>query len=173
MTLSPRGRSWLSFATMLAVVVALLALWGGYRYARAEPAYRQLPPGEAIVELDTRLRLISLQKTQRVEYESTFEQVDYPAVGETLVVATVEATGLNGQHPYCRLAALDSEGRMWNNFGQNYPVRGNLLCTDVAPGSPTRVKLVYRVPTRHVDQLVGLAYLKGWAEVRPVLTPER
>lgn len=168
-----RRRAWLQALAVLLVVVIYLVAWSSYSAAHTLDRYRRLAPGEAATRADSRTRLLSLTRTDRVT-DSTGGRDAVADAGTTYVVAELELTTQRpAEYAYCSGVLLGPGGRTWLLAGTSVE-RAVPGCDSsaVVVGQPYRYEAIYEVPLRYVDQVVGVA-LPDPAEAgrTPVIRP--
>ena len=168
-----RRRAWLLTAAVGLAVLIYLTAWSAYATVHTQPRYRQLAPGAVGQRAGIDFRVLSLRQSTQVP---TSDQPEVPDPGATFVVAVVELTQRRVEPVQgCeQLALLGSGGRRWESTFASSATLQPDFCRfdDVVLGRPYRYSVLYPVPTRDVDRLVGLALLDDSSAARTqVLRP--
>jgi hypothetical protein len=149
----------------LAAVLIYLIWWITYAGIHFEPRYSLRPPGESAEIQGTSVRLLSLVRSGELKNLNRPEPV-VPDPGAVWIVGQLEGVRHDSERRfYCNIELLGPERRVWRpeiSIGRSTPA-----CDRDSPvGQAIRFEVVYMVPARYADQLIGIA-------LQDVSTPAR
>ena len=164
--LSQRARAWIIAATVLTLAATYLVAWGTYAYAHMNSTvrYTVLDPGQPVVLPAATVELVELTLARTLTSTYASQGPTSADPGALWAVASMEVTITPGSTgPICIFDLVGPDRRLWEPaFG----VSGRTLpgsCSDdeVPVGRPTRIEVIFQVPERDADQLVGVAVSSG------------
>ena len=156
-----RRRAGLPAAVVASVVLTYLTGWSVYALAHTgDDRYAVGAPGTPAEALDAEWRLLSLVRTTRLV--ASAGEPGQAGAGSTFVVAELERTPTAAtDFAFCSTVLLGPDGREWEpaDYGVGVPSRDALSCDseDREVGRTYGFQVVYLVPTRFVDAVVGIA----------------
>ncbi len=158
-----RTRRWLVALVTATMTAAVMVAWFGWAYARADPRFEQLPPGEPGRVDGLELRVTAIR--QATSYHDPLQKkVVAAAEGTRIIQVSGEVRGLR-ENPECELRLVGTNRRQWISL--TWHVRA---CA--RQGQTTELILLFEVPERDVAAIAGLAHLPRRQLARtPVVTP--
>jgi len=162
---------------VLTLAATYLVAWGTYAYAHMNSTvrYTVLDPGQPVVLPAATVELVELTLARTLTSTYAIQGPTSADPGALWAVASMEVTITPGSTgPICIFDLVGPDRRLWEPaFG----VSGRTLpgsCSDdeVPVGRPTRIEVIFQVPERDADQLVGVAVSSGssWRQME-VLRP--
>ena len=171
-----RRRAWLLTAVVGLAALVYLTGWSVYSLAHTgDDRYAVGAPGAPATALDAEWRLLSLVRTTRLV--ASAGEPGQAGAGSTFVVAELERTPTAAaDFAFCTTVLLGPDGREWEpaDHGVGVPSRDVPSCDseDREAGRTYAFQVVYLVPTRFVDEVVGVALPDGTSADRTaVLRP--
>ena len=152
--------------TVLALAAAYLVAWGTYAYVHMNSTVRYvvLDPGQSVVLDSARVELVDLTLARTLTSKYQSQGPSSPDPGALWAVATMRVTITPGTtDPLCVFDLIGPDRRLWEPASG---VTGRTLpssCSDdeVTVGRPTTIEVIFQVPERDADRLVGVAVSGG------------
>lgn len=159
--LDQRQRGWLLLGGILALVLSYLAWWTTYSYTHlsANPQFTQLAPGASAEREDGAFRLDRLVQSETLA-DQTGGQAEIAAAGSVWVIAELTVIpAKSASFISCEVTLVGPDQRQWTAESAPVSRTNPRYCADdaVVAGQPLRLEALFVVPSRYVDQLVGVA----------------
>jgi hypothetical protein len=157
-----------------AMVLIYLLWWTTYAGIHGQDRFVQQPPGAAGQVGGTRIRLLSLTRSEQLamqKYGGGPAKQSSP--GTVWVVAVFEAVPQAGAPEfYCTFELVGPDGRRWKVESEVNRTRPSCLSRDTTPDRAAEFESIFLVPERFADQIVGVALSDPTVPDRvPVITP--
>ncbi|QDP94767.1 hypothetical protein FOE78_01510 [Microlunatus elymi] len=175
--LSDRARSWIVAMIAFCCVLIFLVVWTTYATTHTKDRFEQLPAGATGTLAESTFRVLELKQTEVM----TDGEDQHPSdANEVWVVATMDLTLSHPvRNPTCTLELVAEGNRTWEPvttefFDRSLPqyCGGDTDEHPIKVGQPWRFEQVFRVPTRFVDHIYGVALVDhGTAAPMKVLRP--
>lgn len=155
----------------LGAVLIYLIWWITYASIHFESRYSLRPPGDSVESQGSSVRLLSLVRSGELRNLNRPQAV-LPDPGAVWIVGQLESVRHDSARKFsCDIELLGPEGRLWS---PDIPIgRSTPGCDLDGPlGQVIRFEVIYMVPARYADQLMGIALEDKSTPARtPVLRP--
>ena len=174
--LDKRQRDWVLAVGILALVLSYLTWWTTYSYTHlsANSQFMQLEPGAIAERGDGAFRLDRLVQSETLA-DQTGGQAEIAAAGSVWVIAELTVVpAKSGSFLSCEVSLVGPDQRRWTSDSPPVSRTNPRYCPDdkALAGQPLRFEALFAVPSRYVDQIVGVAVPDPTtSDPTPVLRP--
>lgn len=168
-------RTALLTTTVLCLVLLYLLWWTTYAAIGLEQRFAAQAAGQPAVSRGTSVTLVSLTRTLLLADQEYGDAPEPAQPGAVWVVALLDATrAADAPEFYCTLELAGAQGQRWTvqtQVNRTVPWCGK---NELAPGATQRFEMIFLVPERYADQVVGVAVLDSSStDPVPVIRPAR